>query len=170
MSLSAIGHFPAFRPRRLRRTTALRRMFAETRIDLSQLVLPLFARPGLKIRQPIPSMPGVFQLSPDEVLRERASRSLEHVFTLLALVLSRQHLTIAFRALHTSDPMLRGTALEYLETLLPEPIRARLWPYLEDRRSARPAARPAADVAQDLLRSRQSIALNLEALRRGDGG
>ena len=102
----------------------------------------------------------------DEVLRERASRSLEHVFTLLALVLSRQHLTIAFRALHTSDPMLRGTALEYLETALPEPIRARLWPYLEDRRPPRTAGRPAAEVAQDLLRSRESIALNLEELRR----
>ncbi|HXV91073.1 MAG TPA: Npt1/Npt2 family nucleotide transporter [Gemmatimonadales bacterium] len=105
----------------------------------------------------------------DEVLRERASRSLEHVFTLLALVLSRQHLTIAFRALHTSDPMLRGTALEYLETALPELIRARLWPYLEDRRPARPGGRPAGQVVQDLLRSRESIALNLEELRRRSG-
>ena len=105
----------------------------------------------------------------DEVLRERSSRSLEHVFTLLALVLSRQHLTIAFRALHTSDPMLRGTALEYLETALPEPIRARLWPYLEDRRPPRTAGRPAAEVVQDLLRSRESIALNLAELRRRSG-
>ena len=105
----------------------------------------------------------------DEVLRERASRSLEHVFTLLALVLSRQHLTIAFRALHTSDQMLRGTALEYLETALPDPIRARLWPYLEDRRPPRTAGRPAAEVVQDLLRSRESIALNLAQLRRRSG-
>jgi hypothetical protein len=102
----------------------------------------------------------------DEVLRERASRSLEHVFTLLALVLSRQHLTIAFRALHTSDPMLRGTAIEYLETALPEPIRARLWPYLEDRRPPHTVGRPAAEVVQDLLRSRDSIAANLAELRR----
>jgi len=105
----------------------------------------------------------------DEVLRQRASRSLEHVFTLLALVLSRQHLTIAFRALHTSDPMLRGTALEYLETALPEPIRARLWPYLEDTRPPHTAGRPAAQVVDDLLRSRQSIALNLAELRRRSG-
>ena len=105
----------------------------------------------------------------DEVLRQRASRSLEHVFTLLALVLSRQHVTIAFRALHTSDPMLRGTALEYLETALPEPIRARLWPYLEDSRPPRTAGRPAAQVVEELLRSRQSIAFNLAELRRRSG-
>ena len=105
----------------------------------------------------------------DEVLRERAGRSLEHVFTLLALVLSRQHLTIAFRALHTSDPMLRGTALEYLETALPEPIRVHLWPYLEDRRPPHTVGRPAAEVVQDLLRSRESIAQNLQELRRRSG-
>jgi porphobilinogen synthase len=42
----------------------------ETRLSPSQLVLPLFARAGKKLRQPVGSMPGVFQLSPDEVLRE----------------------------------------------------------------------------------------------------
>ena len=103
----------------------------------------------------------------DDALRARASRSLEHVFTLLALVLSQQHLTIAFRALHTVDPMLRGTALEYLEIALPEPIRARLWPYLEDHRPPHTVDRTAAQVVEDLLRSRQSIALELEELRRG---
>lgn len=102
----------------------------------------------------------------DEVLRERADRSLEHVFTLLALILPRQPLTIAFRGLFTSDPMLRGTALEYLETALPDPIRVGLWPFLEDRRLPRTSARPAEDVLAALVRSRQSIALNLEELRR----
>jgi hypothetical protein len=105
----------------------------------------------------------------DEVLRTRANRSLEHVFTLLALVLSRQHLTIAFRALHTNEPMLRGTALEYLETALPDRIREGLWPYLEDRRLPAAPHRSAEQVAQDLLRSRHSIALNLEELRRRAG-
>jgi hypothetical protein len=112
----------------------------------------------------------------DEVLRDRANRSLEHVFTLLSLILPRQPLVIAFRGLHTTDPMLRGTALEYLETALPEAIRIRLWPYLEDGRSRRgatggpTAGRPAAQVLEDLLRSRQSIAINLEELRRRRSG
>ena len=70
MNLSVIGQFPACRPRRLRQSPALRRLVAETRLDVSQLVLPLFARSGKKIRRPINAMPGVFQLSPDELLRE----------------------------------------------------------------------------------------------------
>ncbi|HEX9046169.1 MAG TPA: porphobilinogen synthase [Verrucomicrobiae bacterium] len=62
--------FPIARPRRLRQSPALRRLVAETTLNASQLVLPLFARSGRKVRIPTNSMPGVFQLSPDEVLRE----------------------------------------------------------------------------------------------------
>jgi porphobilinogen synthase len=45
-------------------------MVAETRLSVEQLVLPLFVRPGRKIRQPVRAMPGVAQLSPDECLKE----------------------------------------------------------------------------------------------------
>jgi porphobilinogen synthase len=72
MNLSVIGQFPAYRPRRLRQSPALRRLVAETRLSVEQLVLPLFARFGKKLRRPIEAMPGVFQLSPDEVVREAA--------------------------------------------------------------------------------------------------
>lgn len=65
--------FPVSRPRRLRSSPALRRFVAETQLNVSQLVLPLFARSGKKMRQPVNSMPGVFQLSPDEILREAAA-------------------------------------------------------------------------------------------------
>ena len=61
------------RPRRLRQSPALRRLVAETRLHADQLVLPLFVRSGKKLRQPIGAMPGVFQLSPDELLREAQS-------------------------------------------------------------------------------------------------
>ena len=61
------------RPRRLRQSPALRRLVAETQLNVSQLVLPLFARAGKKLRQEIGSMPGVFQLSPDEIVREAAA-------------------------------------------------------------------------------------------------
>jgi porphobilinogen synthase len=70
MSFSAFGQFPTCRLRRLRQSPALRRLVRETSLHAGQLVLPLFARPGRKVRHPVPSMPGVFQLSPDEVLRE----------------------------------------------------------------------------------------------------
>ncbi|HJR63427.1 MAG TPA: porphobilinogen synthase [Gemmatimonadaceae bacterium] len=62
--------FPLHRPRRLRRTEALRRLVRETTISAGQLVLPLFVRSGTGIRQEVGSMPGVAQTSPDEMLRD----------------------------------------------------------------------------------------------------
>jgi porphobilinogen synthase len=62
--------FPLHRPRRLRRTEALRRLVRETTISAGQLVLPLFVRGGAGVRQEVGSMPGVAQTSPDEMLRD----------------------------------------------------------------------------------------------------
>ena len=62
--------FPDYRPRRLRRTAALRNLVRETVLVPSQLVLPLFVRPGTGLRQPVASMPGVSQTSVDEMLRD----------------------------------------------------------------------------------------------------
>src|ERR1700733_6570101 len=70
MNAPSIGQFPNYRPRRLRQSPALRRMVSATHLHADQLVLPLFARAGRKLRRPIAAMPGVFQLSPDELLRE----------------------------------------------------------------------------------------------------
>ena len=62
--------FPDYRPRRLRRTEALRSLVRETRLTPGQLVLPLFARPGVKTRVDIGAMPGVAQLSVDLIVDE----------------------------------------------------------------------------------------------------
>jgi porphobilinogen synthase len=67
-----VGQFPNYRPRRLRQSAALRKLVCETRLSVEQLVLPLFVRAGKKLRREIAAMPGVFQLSPDELLREVA--------------------------------------------------------------------------------------------------
>jgi porphobilinogen synthase len=72
MSSHFVGQFPDYRPRRLRQSAALRRLVCETQLTVSQLVLPLFVRAGRKLRRAINAMPGVFQLSPDELLREAA--------------------------------------------------------------------------------------------------
>jgi porphobilinogen synthase len=48
-------------------------MVSETQLSAAQLVLPLFVRAGRKLRHPIQAMPGVFQLSPDELVREAAA-------------------------------------------------------------------------------------------------
>lgn len=105
----------------------------------------------------------------DQFVRDRASRSLAHVFTLLSLVLPAVPLQVAFRGLHTDDRRLRGTALEYLEGVLPPEIRAGLWPYLEDSRTSASSSRSRDDVVADLLRSHESIVMNLEELRRRAG-
>lgn len=65
--------------------------------------------------------------------------------------------------LHTSDDTLRGTALEYLEAVLPDPVRAGLWCFLEDRRGARAAPRSRAEILEELLRSNASIEDNLRS-------
>ncbi|WP_025133195.1 porphobilinogen synthase [Leucobacter sp. PH1c] len=58
---------PSIRPRRLRRTPALRRMVAETRIHPAELVLPVFVREGISAPQPIAAMPGVVQHTIDSL-------------------------------------------------------------------------------------------------------
>lgn len=65
-----MSSFPNYRPRRLRRTEAIRRLVRETHLRPSQLVLPLFVRSGSGVRKPIASMPGVCQTSVDEMLAD----------------------------------------------------------------------------------------------------
>ncbi|MCL4685399.1 porphobilinogen synthase [Myxococcota bacterium] len=62
--------FPDVRLRRLRRSEPLRRLVRETRLEREDLVLPLFAVEGRRVRQPVSSMPGVERLSVDEVAEE----------------------------------------------------------------------------------------------------
>jgi porphobilinogen synthase len=59
--------YPEIRPRRLRRTPALRRLVAETHLQPSELILPMFVREGLSEARPIASMPGVVQHSRDSL-------------------------------------------------------------------------------------------------------
>jgi porphobilinogen synthase len=66
--------YPSVRPRRLRRTSALRRMVAETSLEARQLVLPLFVREGATEPTPISSMPGVVQHTRDS-LRKAVSEA-----------------------------------------------------------------------------------------------
>src|SRR6202140_1387924 len=69
--------FPANRMRRLRRTETLRDLVRETGLTPESFVYPLFVCPGTAIRKEVSSMPGVFNLSVDEAVKEaRATRSL----------------------------------------------------------------------------------------------
>ena len=62
--------FPVHRMRRLRRSSRLRRLVRETTLSVDDVVLPLFVRPGRGERRPIAAMPGCFQLSVDELVKE----------------------------------------------------------------------------------------------------
>lgn len=65
-------YFPAYRPRRLRRTENLRRMVRETVLTIDQLAYPLFVVPGQDCKNPVPSMPDVYQFSVDRLMTEVA--------------------------------------------------------------------------------------------------
>jgi porphobilinogen synthase len=62
--------FPIHRPRRLRRTEAMRQFVRETRLSTRGLVYPMFACPGTKVRKEVSSMPGVYQQSVDMIVEE----------------------------------------------------------------------------------------------------
>jgi porphobilinogen synthase len=62
--------FPAQRPRRLRRTEALRGLVRETKLSTSGLVYPMFVCPGNKVRQGVSSMPDIYQQSADQIVEE----------------------------------------------------------------------------------------------------
>jgi ATP:ADP antiporter, AAA family len=102
----------------------------------------------------------------DDFIKSRASQSLAHVFTVLSLVLPAEPLQIALRGLYVEDQNLRGTALEYLESVLPPAIREPLWPFLEDRRPGTRTVRARDEILADLVRSNHSIMLNLEELKQ----
>ena len=89
----------------------------------------------------------------DRLRLDRLDRSVEHVFNVLALHLDPESLRSAFKALHKEEEALRGLALEYLETVLPDQVRDLVWPFLGEERPMR-AARPAKDVLADLVRVR----------------
>ncbi|QGP93613.1 Delta-aminolevulinic acid dehydratase [Neomoorella glycerini] len=65
--------FPVRRPRRLRQNETLRAMIRETEINVRDLIYPFFVIHGQGIKNPVPSMPGVYQLSIDNLVKEAAA-------------------------------------------------------------------------------------------------
>ena len=90
----------------------------------------------------------------------------EHVFNLLALALEREPVRIAARAFTTKDAYVRGTALEYLETVLPGHLFSALWPLVATSEAPCAQRRPAGDVRADLIRAGTTITVGLDDIRR----
>jgi hypothetical protein len=108
-------------------------------------------------------MPKVLDQYEDQADKQWRSADIriEHIFRLLSLCLPSEPLHVAFQALHTEDVYLRGTALEYLESILPSGVRESLLHFLEG--SPRPVTnrRPAGRIAEELMQSRQLIELKV---------
>jgi hypothetical protein len=98
-----------------------------------------------------------------EVLRERNSKRLTYISTLLGLVLPPQSVRLAFRALRTEDVKLRGVALEYLDSVLPHALREQLSAQMEGPAPARGTMRPEEALA-NLMESSPSIVARLEEM------
>lgn len=62
--------FPDYRPRRFRRNAQLRSLIRETRLSAEQFIYPLFIMPGKGLKEEVPSMPGVFRMSVDQLGKE----------------------------------------------------------------------------------------------------
>ena len=62
--------FPEYRPRRLRQSATFRGLIRETHLTADQFIYPLFVKPGKKVKEEIPSMPGVFRLAVDQLAAE----------------------------------------------------------------------------------------------------
>ncbi|MDF1591072.1 MAG: porphobilinogen synthase [Desulfobacterales bacterium] len=71
--------FPDYRPRRLRQNEAFRRMIRETTLSVDDFILPLFAVGGKGVKNPIPSMPGQYQLSLDNLVKVAGEAVERHI-------------------------------------------------------------------------------------------
>jgi len=107
----------------------------------------------------VASSPASASTAPPAASSEEAlHRGLAHVFTVLGLVLDREPLSIAYRALRSEEASLRGTAHEYLEVVLPARVREVLVPLLGDVKVApRAHVRGSTELAEELLRSSASM-------------
>jgi porphobilinogen synthase len=93
------------RPRRLRRSAAMRALVRETRLSPDNFIYPLFVCPGEGQRREVGSMPGVFQLSVDEVVREAAATKSDGVPGVLLFGLPEEKDVIGSTAYDPEGPV-----------------------------------------------------------------
>ena len=105
--------FPTQRPRRLRKNENWRRLVRETHLSVDDLIVPLFVVPGEGVRNPVSSMPGVFQLSVDEMVKEAQE---SHGLGIPGVIL--------FGVPHDDDKDPEGSEAYNPEGLVPNSIRA----------------------------------------------
>jgi ATP:ADP antiporter, AAA family len=136
----------------------------EVRLRCGRALLALTdEHPGLMV-----PFPGALAAVEAELQVEAEPRLLrEHVFNLLALAFEREPVRIASRAVDAEDAYVRGTALEYLETILPARVFSSLRKHLAAPAGAAPQRpRPTDEVRAELIRAGATMTVSLEELRR----
>jgi hypothetical protein len=142
---------------------ALERFDFECRLRCGRAVLALTDEHP-ELLKPVPAALGLVERAlsddgPPHLIRE-------HVFSLLALALEREPVQIAARAFGTDDAYMKGTALEYLETVLPAHLFSAVRPLLAAAGSPPARPRPAAEVRADLIRAGMTMTVSLDEVRR----
>ena len=123
--------FPATRLRRLRRTGALRSMVRETRLTAENFVYPLFICPGEGVRKEVLSMPGVFNLSVDETVKEAREAHSLGIPALILFGLSRILWLSLALMVFVGFGLMQAAAISntIIQSLVPEDKRARAMSY-----------------------------------------
>lgn len=153
---------------------SMRKRLGEIGVEAEQ-VLPIIAK-ETSVAKPVWETRTLLDSRLDEqetgdeslFLRGRSGSSLKHVFNLLALIFPAEPLQVAYRGLHTTEERIRGTALEYLEQILPNEVREPFWPLLESGPLVAPRLSGASrqDVQRRLLASRADIDASIARLRK----
>jgi len=104
------------RPRRLRRTEPIRRLVRETRLSPDNFIYPLFVCEGEGVRREVPSMPGVFQLSVDEAVREAAGARADGVPGVILFGIPAAKDAVGSAAEHPDAPVQRAIRAIKAET------------------------------------------------------
>ena len=107
----------------------------------------------LAIEEDVEGDGGAMPTLVDRLRGDRVDRSIEHVFNVLALHFDREAVRTSFKALHDENDAVRGTALEYLEIVLPEEVRCLVWPFVGAVHAMRAAPSPT-DILADLSLAR----------------
>ena len=92
------------------------------------------------------------------------NESLEHVFTLLAIAHERELMASALAGLSSGEGHLRGTALELLKSVLPAPVRRRLWPRLDASPAPRERTRTSEQITDELLETTSGQVVDPDSL------
>lgn len=136
---------------------ALRRLAASSQLEMPrERILKALLDETARAEETFSSIEEEEDVDPnplDIVIRDRISRQLDHVFTLLALVIDGEAARLCLRALYQEDDRYRGAALEYLQVVLPPEVREAVWPLLGETSGPLPTPRPASEVLEDLSRA-----------------